>query len=211
QEMAKLGTLRTQTAAPGARAEDALRSPAGRSRASAHRGGRPVTARVTSHGPGAGAAPPRREEGHRPRGSHRPEGNPHTHTDLRRRRRRPPPAGRPRRRSPTLDHVAVDGGAELLTGRPVPVLPVDDPHLLEEGGLAALARAQQQDLDEALHVRLLRSVRSCEGKDEAQAQQVAAAAPLPRRRCREADRRAAREGQPTVGGWGGGCRMKLAT
>lgn len=53
QEMAKLGTLRTQTAAPGARAEGALRSPAGRSRASAHRGGRPVTARVTSHGPGA--------------------------------------------------------------------------------------------------------------------------------------------------------------
>uniref|UniRef100_A0A8C3V0T8 Uncharacterized protein n=1 Tax=Catharus ustulatus TaxID=91951 RepID=A0A8C3V0T8_CATUS len=57
----------------------------------------------------------------------------------------PPPA-------PTLDHVAVDGGAELLAGRAVPVLPVDDPHLLEEGGLAALARAQQQDLDEALHV-----------------------------------------------------------
>uniref|UniRef100_A0A8U8BZ14 Uncharacterized protein n=1 Tax=Geospiza parvula TaxID=87175 RepID=A0A8U8BZ14_GEOPR len=54
--------------------------------------------------------------------------------------------------SPTLDHVAVDGGAELLAGRAVPVLPVDDPHLLEEGGLAALARAQQQDLDEALHV-----------------------------------------------------------
>lgn len=63
QEMAKLGTLRTQTAAPGARAEAALRSTAGRSRASAHRGGRPVTARVTSHGPGPGAAPPRREEG----------------------------------------------------------------------------------------------------------------------------------------------------
>uniref|UniRef100_A0A674GH82 Uncharacterized protein n=1 Tax=Taeniopygia guttata TaxID=59729 RepID=A0A674GH82_TAEGU len=57
--------------------------------------------------------------------------------------------------SPTLDHVAVDGGAELLSRRAVPVLPVDDPHLLEEGGLAALARAQQQDLDEALHVGLL--------------------------------------------------------
>uniref|UniRef100_A0A674I8R7 Uncharacterized protein n=1 Tax=Terrapene triunguis TaxID=2587831 RepID=A0A674I8R7_9SAUR len=62
--------------------------------------------------------------------------------------------------APTFDHVAVDGGAELLAGRPVPVLPVDDPHLLEEGGLAALARAQQQDLDEALHVGLLPSPRS---------------------------------------------------
>lgn len=44
----------------------------------------------------------------------------------------------------------------------------------------------------------------CEGKDEAQAQQVLAAAPLPRRRCREADRRAAREGQPMVGERRGG-------
>uniref|UniRef100_A0A8C8RKT9 Uncharacterized protein n=1 Tax=Pelusios castaneus TaxID=367368 RepID=A0A8C8RKT9_9SAUR len=51
-----------------------------------------------------------------------------------------PPRARPRRAAPTFDDVAVDGGAELLAGRPVPVLPVDDPHLLEEGGLAALAR-----------------------------------------------------------------------
>uniref|UniRef100_A0A8B9BD46 Uncharacterized protein n=1 Tax=Anser brachyrhynchus TaxID=132585 RepID=A0A8B9BD46_9AVES len=61
----------------------------------------------------------------------------------------PAPPGAPQG-ARTLDHVAVDGGTELLAGRPVPVLPVDDPHLLEEGGLAALARAQQQDLDESL-------------------------------------------------------------
>uniref|UniRef100_A0A8C0J718 Uncharacterized protein n=1 Tax=Chelonoidis abingdonii TaxID=106734 RepID=A0A8C0J718_CHEAB len=70
---------------------------------------------------------------------------------------RPKQAQRPRPGpGPTFDHVAVDGGAELLAGHPVPVLPVDDPHLLEEGGLAALARAQQQDLDEALHPPPLR-------------------------------------------------------
>lgn len=55
----------------------------------------------------------------------------------------------------TFDHVAVDGGAELLARALVEVLPVDDAHLLEEGGLAALARAQQQDLHEPLHVGLL--------------------------------------------------------
>lgn len=73
---------------------------------------------------------------------------------------RPAPGPGPRRPQAapgrrTLDNVAVDGGPELLAGRPVPVLPVDDPHLLEEGGLAALARSQQQDLDEALHVGFL--------------------------------------------------------
>uniref|UniRef100_A0A8C0XL55 Uncharacterized protein n=1 Tax=Castor canadensis TaxID=51338 RepID=A0A8C0XL55_CASCN len=51
----------------------------------------------------------------------------------------------------TFDHVAVDGGAELLARALVEVLPVDDPHLLQEGGLAALARAQQQDLHQPLH------------------------------------------------------------
>lgn len=50
----------------------------------------------------------------------------------------------------TFDHVAVDGGAELLARALVEVLPVDDPHLLQEGGLAALARAQQQDLHQPL-------------------------------------------------------------
>lgn len=59
QEMAKLGTLRTETAAPTARAEAALRSTAGRTRASARRGGRPVTAEVTSRGPGGGLLPGR--------------------------------------------------------------------------------------------------------------------------------------------------------
>lgn len=69
QEMARLGTLRIETAALTARAEAALHSTAGRTPASARRGGRPVTAGVTSRGPGvgllppAGAARPRREEG----------------------------------------------------------------------------------------------------------------------------------------------------
>uniref|UniRef100_A0A8P0SFV9 G protein subunit alpha 13 n=1 Tax=Canis lupus familiaris TaxID=9615 RepID=A0A8P0SFV9_CANLF len=72
----------------------------------------------------------------------------------------PPPAARARARRPrpppgTFNHVAVDGGAELLARALVEVLPVDDPHLLQEGGLAALARAQQQDLHQPLHVRLL--------------------------------------------------------
>uniref|UniRef100_A0A9L0IUJ6 Uncharacterized protein n=1 Tax=Equus asinus TaxID=9793 RepID=A0A9L0IUJ6_EQUAS len=71
--------------------------------------------------------------------------------------RRPPAAPRPPgpARPGTFDHVAVDGGAELLARALVEVLPVDDPHLLQEGGLAALARAQQQDLHQPLHVGLL--------------------------------------------------------
>uniref|UniRef100_A0A8V1ALY4 Uncharacterized protein n=1 Tax=Gallus gallus TaxID=9031 RepID=A0A8V1ALY4_CHICK len=80
----------------------------------------------------------------------------------------PRPGPRPGPRRPqtapgrrTLDNVAVDGGPELLAGRPVPVLPVDDPHLLEEGGLAALPRAQQQDLDEALHSLPSRPAEKC--------------------------------------------------
>lgn len=62
---------------------------------------------------------------------------------------RPPAALR------TFDHVAIDGGAELLARALVEVLAVDDPHLLQEGGLAALARTQQQDLHQPLHVGLL--------------------------------------------------------
>uniref|UniRef100_A0A8D2G3Q5 Uncharacterized protein n=1 Tax=Theropithecus gelada TaxID=9565 RepID=A0A8D2G3Q5_THEGE len=57
----------------------------------------------------------------------------------------------PRSRPGTFDHVAVDGGAELLARALVEILPVDDPHLLQEGGLAALACAQQQDLHQPLH------------------------------------------------------------
>uniref|UniRef100_A0A4X1ST82 Uncharacterized protein n=1 Tax=Sus scrofa TaxID=9823 RepID=A0A4X1ST82_PIG len=65
------------------------------------------------------------------------------------------PAPRLRPRPGTFDHVAVDGGTELLARALVEVLSVDDPHLLQEGGLAALARTQQQDLHEPLHVGLL--------------------------------------------------------
>nr|BAC25732.1 unnamed protein product [Mus musculus] len=64
----------------------------------------------------------------------------------------PAPQGSPSPAAPrTFDHVAVDGGAELLARALVEVLAVDDPHLLQEGGLAALARAQQQDLHQPLH------------------------------------------------------------
>uniref|UniRef100_A0A8D3D2W3 Uncharacterized protein n=1 Tax=Scophthalmus maximus TaxID=52904 RepID=A0A8D3D2W3_SCOMX len=44
-----------------------------------------------------------------------------------------------------------DRASELLAGLLVEVLAVDDPHLLEESRLAALARAEQQDLHEPLH------------------------------------------------------------
>lgn len=73
--------------------------------------------------------------------------------------RAPAPQGSPGPRAPprprTFDHVAVDGGAELLARALVEVLAVDDPHLLQEGGLAALTRTQQQDLHQPLHVGLL--------------------------------------------------------
>lgn len=55
----------------------------------------------------------------------------------------------------TFDHVAVNGGPEFLPGVLVEVLPVDDPHLFEESRLAALARAEQQDLHQPLHVGFL--------------------------------------------------------
>lgn len=55
----------------------------------------------------------------------------------------------------TFDHVAVNGGPEFLPGVLVEVLPVDDPHLLEESRLAALASAEQQDLHQPLHVGFL--------------------------------------------------------
>lgn len=67
---------------------------------------------------------------------------------------RPPPSPlQPPNR--TLDDVAIDGSAEFLPGWPVPVLPVNDAHLLEEGTLAAFARAQQKDLDEPLDIGFL--------------------------------------------------------
>lgn len=50
-----------------------------------------------------------------------------------------------------LEDVVEDGVAELEQRLLVELAAVDDAHLLEEGGLAALARAQQQDLDEAPH------------------------------------------------------------
>lgn len=55
----------------------------------------------------------------------------------------------------TFDNVAVNGGPEFLPGVLVEVLAVDDPHLLEESRLAALASAQQQDLHQPLHVGFL--------------------------------------------------------
>lgn len=55
----------------------------------------------------------------------------------------------------TFYNVAVNGGSEILPGLLVEVLPVDDPHLLEERRLAALSGAEQQDLHQALHVRFL--------------------------------------------------------
>lgn len=55
----------------------------------------------------------------------------------------------------TFDHVAVNRAFEVLAGLLVEVLAVNDPHLFEESRLAALASAQQQDLHQPLHVRLL--------------------------------------------------------
>lgn len=55
----------------------------------------------------------------------------------------------------TFDDVTEYGGPELLLGSLVEVLPVDNAHLLEEGGLAALARSEQQDLHQPLDVRLV--------------------------------------------------------
>lgn len=55
----------------------------------------------------------------------------------------------------TFDNVAVDRGSEVLSVLQVEVLAVDDPHLFEESRLAALARAEQQDLHQPLHVRFL--------------------------------------------------------
>uniref|UniRef100_A0A452IR57 Uncharacterized protein n=1 Tax=Gopherus agassizii TaxID=38772 RepID=A0A452IR57_9SAUR len=62
----------------------------------------------------------------------------------------PPPRLQPEAR-PYLDHVLVDDGPELQQRLLVELAAVDDPHLLEEGGFAALAGAQQQDLDQAAH------------------------------------------------------------
>lgn len=59
------------------------------------------------------------------------------------------------RRRAHLEDVVEDGVAELEQRLLVELAAVDDAHLLEEGGLAALARAQQQDLHEPLHVGLL--------------------------------------------------------
>uniref|UniRef100_A0A8C4U635 Uncharacterized protein n=1 Tax=Falco tinnunculus TaxID=100819 RepID=A0A8C4U635_FALTI len=53
--------------------------------------------------------------------------------------------------APHLEDVLVDGGPELQQRLLVELAAVDDPHLLEESGLAALTGAQQQDLDQAAH------------------------------------------------------------
>lgn len=58
-------------------------------------------------------------------------------------------------REPTFDNIAVDSSFELLSGRLVEVLAVDDPHLFEESRLAALAGPEQQDLYQPLYVRFL--------------------------------------------------------
>uniref|UniRef100_A0A8B9RCQ0 Uncharacterized protein n=1 Tax=Astyanax mexicanus TaxID=7994 RepID=A0A8B9RCQ0_ASTMX len=50
-----------------------------------------------------------------------------------------------------LDDVVEDGVSEVQQRFLVELLAVDDPHLLEEGGLAALPRAQQQDLHQPPH------------------------------------------------------------
>lgn len=55
----------------------------------------------------------------------------------------------------TFDNVAINRGSEVLPRLLVEVLPVDDPHLFEESRLAALARAEQQDLYQPLHVGFL--------------------------------------------------------
>uniref|UniRef100_A0ABI7WZ33 Uncharacterized protein n=1 Tax=Felis catus TaxID=9685 RepID=A0ABI7WZ33_FELCA len=108
---------------------------------------RPLPARPPARPPGRVLCPGRSERGRCP-APRRPPPPPHP---------RAGPGPRSPRRPPlcTFNHVAVDGGAELLARALVEVLPVDDPHLLQEGGLAALARAQQQDLHEPLHVGLL--------------------------------------------------------
>ena len=45
-----------------------------------------------------------------------------------------------------LEDVVVDGAAEICAVLLGVVLPVEDPHLLDEGALARLPRAQEQDL-----------------------------------------------------------------
>lgn len=59
------------------------------------------------------------------------------------------------RRARTFNNVAEYSGPELLLGFLVEVLAVDNAHLFEESGLAALARSEQQDLHQPLHVRLV--------------------------------------------------------
>ena len=55
----------------------------------------------------------------------------------------------------TFYHVAKNGSSELLLGPLIEVLSVDDAHLLEESGLATLARSEQQNLHQALHIRFV--------------------------------------------------------
>lgn len=55
----------------------------------------------------------------------------------------------------TFNNVAINRGSEVFFGLLIEVLPVDNAHLLEESGLAALARSEQQDLHEPLDVRLV--------------------------------------------------------
>uniref|UniRef100_A0A5F9CP96 Uncharacterized protein n=1 Tax=Oryctolagus cuniculus TaxID=9986 RepID=A0A5F9CP96_RABIT len=144
--------------------------PLGRGEASGRAGGGGPAATLSSGGQGeSGAPPPLSGRGHSRRAEPEPGARPGPRPGPERTRAgsgpahaRPPPRvpaspASPGPRPGTFDHVAVDGGAELLARALVEVLPVDDPHLLQESGLAALARAQQQDLHEPLHVESLGS------------------------------------------------------
>lgn len=55
----------------------------------------------------------------------------------------------------TFYNITINRGPEVFFGPLIEVLPVDNAHLLEESGLAALARSEQQDLHEPLDVRLV--------------------------------------------------------
>ncbi len=50
-----------------------------------------------------------------------------------------------------LDDILKDGIPEVEQRFLVKLFPVDDPHLFEEGGFAALSGAQQQDLHQTPH------------------------------------------------------------
>lgn len=55
----------------------------------------------------------------------------------------------------TFYYITMNCGSEVFFGLLIEVLAMDNAHLLEESGLAALARSEQQDLHEPLDVRLV--------------------------------------------------------